>query len=393
MDSASPPEVPPEFWSDPEVRGALASQHMGQVIYAYRQHPAHGRRPISQEVVAAWAGMSQGQLSRVETGPPIVHLDRLVQWARLLRIPPRHLWFAIPADGPAVRRSEFLAWSGAVMAGAVTAPLIRASAPLTASDLELCTRALAWELWRAGREALHPSELPAALAHRLARLPAAGLNGASLIIRDDEGRYGFPHRALVDVLVAQRIFGEIAEGDHRLFATAQTSHDTDQVIRRYVQQDEKAMKWLGRWLGRGTPVLRVNAAGVLAKVGDPVVGDHVITTLRRDQDAQHLYLTAVVARVATLGWAEAELVATAVMSNDRALPAGRETELVGRFAAELGNAGDDVARWCSTLVLSKAGIDRDGLEPLLQRRLSAEPCRENLRALGATLTGQDPATV
>jgi hypothetical protein len=52
-------------------------------------------------MVAAWIGVSQGQLSRIETGPPIVHLDRLVQLARLFGIPSTHLWFRLPEDdGP-----------------------------------------------------------------------------------------------------------------------------------------------------------------------------------------------------------------------------------------------------------------------------------------------------
>jgi hypothetical protein len=89
------PQVPADFWTTDEMRDALASWHMGRVIAAYRTHPFHGR-PLSQEIVGAWAGISQVQLSRVEHGPAIKHLDRLVAWAETLRIPEDLLWFKLP---------------------------------------------------------------------------------------------------------------------------------------------------------------------------------------------------------------------------------------------------------------------------------------------------------
>ncbi|MGH4012579.1 MAG: helix-turn-helix domain-containing protein [Pseudonocardiaceae bacterium] len=98
------PVVPPEFWAVDQMRDALASWHMGKVIAAYRNHPHHGR-PISQEVVGGWVNLTQAQLSRIETGSPIKDLDRLVQWARLLRIPPQFLWFRLPS-GTALQLQE-----------------------------------------------------------------------------------------------------------------------------------------------------------------------------------------------------------------------------------------------------------------------------------------------
>jgi DNA-binding XRE family transcriptional regulator len=70
------------------MRDALASRHMGRVICAYRTYPFHGYRGMSQTTVASWLGIDQPQLSRIETGSPIVHLDRLIQLARALRVPP-----------------------------------------------------------------------------------------------------------------------------------------------------------------------------------------------------------------------------------------------------------------------------------------------------------------
>lgn len=95
---ATAPHLPTEFWDSQAMTDALASRHMGAVIKAYRRHRFHGRHPIPQETVAGWLGVTQGQLSRIENGPVIVHLDRLIQWARVLGIPSSCLWFTLPED-------------------------------------------------------------------------------------------------------------------------------------------------------------------------------------------------------------------------------------------------------------------------------------------------------
>ncbi|MGH3806761.1 MAG: helix-turn-helix domain-containing protein [Pseudonocardiaceae bacterium] len=77
------------------MRGALDSWHMGVVISAYRNHPFHGCA-LRQEIVAGWAGITQAQLSRIENGPAIKDLDKLIQWARTLGIPAHLLWFQLP---------------------------------------------------------------------------------------------------------------------------------------------------------------------------------------------------------------------------------------------------------------------------------------------------------
>lgn len=94
----APLDVPADFWEDQSVREALRSRHMGRVIRAYRCHPFHGRHPLAQDVVATWIGVTQGQLSRIENGPPTVYLDRLMHWARLFHIPSCYLWFTLPED-------------------------------------------------------------------------------------------------------------------------------------------------------------------------------------------------------------------------------------------------------------------------------------------------------
>ncbi|MEU7673498.1 hypothetical protein AB0C42_01620 [Micromonospora taraxaci] len=92
---SAPPVVPAIFWDHEPVQRALAERHLGRVIRAYRCHPYHGRIALPQTVVAGWLGITQAQLSRVENGPPLVHLDRLAHWAKLLRVPPGSLWFRL----------------------------------------------------------------------------------------------------------------------------------------------------------------------------------------------------------------------------------------------------------------------------------------------------------
>lgn len=98
------PEVPDGFWNEVVIRDALASEHMGRVIRAWRTHPHHGRQDYPQDRVATWAEITQTQLSRIENGPPPMHLDRLRHWAKVLRIPPGRLWFAMPGVADAATR-------------------------------------------------------------------------------------------------------------------------------------------------------------------------------------------------------------------------------------------------------------------------------------------------
>lgn len=98
------PRLRPEFWRTDRMRGALATRDMGAVVRAYRTHPAHGRRPLSQADVAEWLGITQGQLSRIESGRNRVRdYDKLVRYARRLHIPAELLWFDLrdpTADQP-----------------------------------------------------------------------------------------------------------------------------------------------------------------------------------------------------------------------------------------------------------------------------------------------------
>ena len=91
------PLVPRSFWQSTELREALDAWHIGQAIRAYRLHEFHPE-PIAQATVANWFGVTQAQLSRIENGPPVTDLARLMPWALALGIPEELLWFKLPKE-------------------------------------------------------------------------------------------------------------------------------------------------------------------------------------------------------------------------------------------------------------------------------------------------------
>ncbi|MFF0532856.1 helix-turn-helix domain-containing protein [Nocardia amikacinitolerans] len=93
------PALPDHAWWSGDLRQALDARDIGKAIRAYRRHPHHGRRPITQEDMARWLSMTQGHLSRIEQGRVrVTNLDTLSAYARILRIPPLLLWFELPPD-------------------------------------------------------------------------------------------------------------------------------------------------------------------------------------------------------------------------------------------------------------------------------------------------------
>jgi tetratricopeptide (TPR) repeat protein len=72
---------------------------MGTVVRAYRYHPAHGHKPLPQEIVSRWLGVTQSQLSRIESGRNRVDtLDKLIHYAHSLKMPADLLWFELPEE-------------------------------------------------------------------------------------------------------------------------------------------------------------------------------------------------------------------------------------------------------------------------------------------------------
>ncbi|ADP79545.1 helix-turn-helix domain-containing protein [Pseudofrankia inefficax] len=96
-DRGHPPDVPNEFWRAVAIGEAIATWHMGRVIYAYRCHPWHGQA-LPQELVAGWLGLTQAQLSRIENGRAPEELSKLVRYSQILGIPADLLWFDRPGD-------------------------------------------------------------------------------------------------------------------------------------------------------------------------------------------------------------------------------------------------------------------------------------------------------
>lgn len=161
---------------------------------------------------------------------------------------------------------------------------------------------------------------------------------------------------------AHGVMTSIASGDTGPLTLVQTSHHTDLLISALVTQDQASMYRLARWMEDGdTDVLRVNAAGILAKTPATDLADRVSLCLARDVAVGRRYLTAVQARIG---------------DDIRAL------------TAEVTNPRDIGARWCAAQVLGRVGTPaaRDALTSALRN----EPVRENIRAIALTLNGDTP---
>jgi hypothetical protein len=144
--------------------------------------------------------------------------------------------------------------------------------------------------------------------------------------------------------VAAELAASIAGNDPGPLAAVQTTHGTDLAIASLA--DRGAVVHLRRWLDNGdNPVLRVNAAGILAKVSGQTEASHVTAALDRDPDVRHRYLTAVIARVCGLGWP----VAAQFADNPTVFP--QPALVAQRFAAEAISDRDAGARWCAATML------------------------------------------
>lgn len=314
--------------------------------------------------------------------------------------------------GNDVRRADFLRLPGVAVAGTVAGlpvagPTANATAVAAVGEVteRHCAQWLAWELWQRAAPAVHVSELPPPVARYLGGLDEAGrftagrlsVSPEGFIVGDRDGYYSFVESSFVDFFVGQRVFCGIRDGQSRLLASAQTTHAADLVIQELVRRHPASIDVLVRWMLRpGNPVLRVNSAGILAKLGVASVGDSVIATLKRNRDTRQLYLTAVVSRVLSMPWEHATGIAATVETGASATEHsdGLPDEHTARLAAEIGNPRDSAARWCSAVLLgSRDRNGHDRVRKALSHALRDEPCRENLRTLGGILAGNDPLTV
>ncbi|WP_030180966.1 SIR2 family protein [Streptomyces violaceorubidus] len=262
---------------------------------------------------------------------------------------------------------------------------------------------LAWEMFRRETASIHYSELPRALQDSLTSRSTALMHNyehdvrtQSFLQRDNAGFYGFAHKSFMEFFIAQRIFTDICQNYSGRLMDAQTSYETDQFVKDLLLREPSYMDTLIGWLNEGeSAVLRVNSAGILAKVGERgLVGD-VIRLLDRDKAVRHLYLTAVIFRVLEIRWEAAQRLASE--PNGKRLPqlltltSDQLTTVATRFCAEALNPRDAVARWLSFRLLEQvrdvaaeevertleaAWVSEDTEETrvlISQMRLSAEP--------------------
>ena len=137
----------------------------------------------------------------------------------------------------------------------------------------------------------------------------------------------------------------MAGSDSLALTQAQTTHGTDLVIASKV--DSAVTARLRRWMLSGeTAVLRVNAAGILAKVPGQHHAGEVARVLEHDEEVRGLYTTAVLARVCLLDWTAAKRVAA-----DPLVYPKKVAYLARRLADEVLNPRDAGARWISATLL------------------------------------------
>lgn len=146
--------------------------------------------------------------------------------------------------------------------------------------------------------------------------------------------------------LASEMVASIAQSDFGPLTKVQTTHGTDLVIASFT--DSPARRRLRTWMHDGdSPILRVNATGILAKVPDEDTAERVATVLENDPEARELYTTAVIARVGALPWATA-----ARITSKQLRPSLKQANfLASRFASEVLNPRDAGARWCSAAML------------------------------------------
>ncbi|MFJ9694884.1 hypothetical protein [Kitasatospora sp. NPDC101183] len=144
---------------------------------------------------------------------------------------------------------------------------------------------------------------------------------------------------------AGELTASMAGGDYGPLTTVQTTHAMDLVVASLA--DTPTTSRLRGWMkDGGTPLLRVNAAGILAKRPGQDSAVEVARVLAHDPEVRHLYSTAVLARVGGLEWNRAQALAADLRT------AGDTAQfLAARLAAETLNTRDAGARWCAAIML------------------------------------------
>ncbi|MEU7589455.1 helix-turn-helix transcriptional regulator [Micromonospora sp. NPDC049230] len=184
---------------------------------------------------------------------------------------------------------------------------------------------------------------------------------------------------------ASSIANDINGGRTGMLTGVQTTHATDRAVASLVARNAPSIASLAKWCRSGKAVLRVNSAGILAKVGSPVIDNEAISVLRADAEVRELYLTAVLHRVLGLDWN--------VSADLAAAPEPFSTDQLMLLQAELSNPHDSGARYCSVLLLTRNQRSEPEVTAALLSALRSEASRENLRAIGAALAGVNPLKI
>jgi len=98
----APPQLRNEFYDTGEFRAAFDSRRIGKVFKAYRNHPRWLHllgKALNQETFGRWVGLSQGQVSKLESGKLEENdFQVLGYYAVTLHIPQDMLWFDLPGQ-------------------------------------------------------------------------------------------------------------------------------------------------------------------------------------------------------------------------------------------------------------------------------------------------------
>jgi hypothetical protein len=156
----------------------------------------------------------------------------------------------------------------------------------------------------------------------------------------------------VSFKLVSELVASVASGDAAPLTGIQTTHVVDQAIATTV--DMRAVRRLRGWMDDGNAVLRVNAAGILAKLPSQGEADRIVGALRHDSEVRDRYSVAVIARICGLTWPDA----ARVYQNPLATP--YPALVAERFAHEARTSPDVGARWCSATMLQ-------ALSPVLGR--------------------------
>jgi transcriptional regulator with XRE-family HTH domain len=104
---------------------------------------------------------------------------------------------------------------------------------------------------------------------------------------------------------AASIANDINSGRSGFLTGFQTTHATDRAVASLIARQPHSIASLVRWSDKGKPLLRVNAAGILAKIGSPTTDNEAVAVLQADNETRDLYLTAVIHRVLETSWDDA----------------------------------------------------------------------------------------